>query len=81
MMLASRIFVHYIRYYDAFGSMMKLSISKCKEVSHVLWSKTILQSLKQLFEEIRDMSSDGELLISINFLYGYFKVRLKDRET
>ena len=63
MVLASRIFVHYLRYYDAFGSMMKLSISKCKEASHVLWSKTILQSLKQLFEEIKDMSSDGSLFI------------------
>ena len=59
MVLASRIFVHYLRYYDAFGSMMKLSISKCKEASHVLWSKTILQSLKQLFEEIKDMGTEG----------------------
>ncbi|KAI6661551.1 hypothetical protein LOD99_13424 [Oopsacas minuta] len=61
MVLASRIFVHYIRYYDAFGSMMKLTISKCKEASHVLWSKTILQSLKQLFEEVKDMSTEGQI--------------------
>ncbi|XP_071950467.1 cohesin subunit SA-2-like isoform X2 [Antedon mediterranea] len=57
---AAGIFKHYMKYYNDYGDIIKLTLAKSREINKISCAKTLGLSLSQLFLEMREMEYGQE---------------------